>query len=92
MCGVWPHVEDHRWWATLGTLRDLLLQEALRERRVSCAGNDPRVARRQAAAVAVETVVLQSEPLPAAAAAQPDPDRARPGRAGNDPRLRRNAE
>ena len=42
--------------------------------------------------MAVETVVLQSEPLPAAAAAQPDPDRARPGRAGNDPRLRRNAE
>src|SRR5690606_20565728 len=46
------------------------------------ASNDPRVARRQAAAVAVETIVLQSEPLPAAAAAQPDPDRVRPGRAG----------
>jgi ribonuclease E len=51
--------------------------------------NDPRVNRRTAAPVEVQTQVLKVEPQ-VAAAAQPDPDRSsQVVRAGNDPRKRR---
>ncbi len=51
--------------------------------------NDPRVNRREAQAIEVQTQVLKVEPLPAAAV-EPDPSRAQVARASNDPRLRRN--
>jgi len=51
--------------------------------------NDPRVNRRAAAPVEVQTVVLNTE-LPPAVAAQPDPSRTQVARASNDPRQRRN--
>ncbi|HEY3697716.1 MAG TPA: hypothetical protein VGK97_00190, partial [Spongiibacteraceae bacterium] len=52
------------------------------------AGNDPRVQRREAGAVDVQTQLLQID-FGTGAAAQPDPNRARPSRASNDPRLQR---
>ena len=52
------------------------------------ASNDPRVNRREIGPVDVRTQPLQIE-FGNSAAAQPDPKRAQPTRAGNDPRLQR---